>query len=87
MTADDSQGIRQSRVLDLGIPVDRLVIDIEKPLSGRLLGCAAAGCPLSLQVCIIDHGQTAVEAFQVEGDGVKGGERRQQEASLRQCFS
>ena len=86
MASDDFQGVRQSRVLDTGIPVHRQVVDVEKPLSGRSFGRAAAGCPLAFEIRIIDHGQPAVEAFQGEGNRVERGERRPQQALLRQCF-
>ena len=80
MAADDLQGVRQSRVLDIGIPVGRPVVDIEESLPGRFLGRAAAGDPGALEIRIVDHGQPAVEAFQGERDRVKGGEGRQQQA-------
>ena len=87
MPADDSKGIRQSRVLDTGIIFHRQVINIEEPLPGRLFGRVAAGCPRALEIGIVDHGQSAVEAFHAESYRMKGGERRQQHASLGQCFS
>ena len=80
MAADDLQGVRQGRILDIVTPVGRLVVDIEEPLPGRLLGRAAAGDPGALEIRIVDHGKPAVEALQGEGDRVKGGESRQQQA-------
>ena len=87
MTADGLQGIRQSRVLDTGIPVERQVMDIEQPLSGRPFGRPVADCPLAFDIRVIDHGQPAVEALQGERSRVKRGERRQQHAFPGQCFS
>ena len=86
MPADDLQGVLQRRVLDPGIPADGQVINVEEPLPGRLFRRAPAGCPLAFEVCIVDHGQTAVQSFQVESHRVKGCERRQQQPLLRQCF-
>ena len=82
--ADDLQGIDQSRVLGPVIPVDRQVIDVEEPLPRRLSRRAATRCPGELEIRIIDHRQSSVEAFQGKSDRVKGGECRQQHALLRQ---
>ena len=71
MAADDPQGVPQCRVLDISIPVGRPVVDIEEPLPSRRLGRAPAGGPLPFQVRVINHGQPAVEAFQVECDRMK----------------
>ena len=76
--ADDLQGVRQSRVLDAGLPVDGMVIDIEETLPRSPFRRAAAGCPRAFEVCVIDHCQSAVMAFQGKCDCVKECERRQQ---------
>ena len=86
MASDNSQGVRQSRVLDTGIPVHGQVVDVEKPLSGSSFGRTAAGCPLAFEVCVVDHGQPAVKTFQGDSNRVKRGERRQQQALLCQRF-
>ena len=62
--ADDVQGIRQSRVLGPGIPVDRQVMDVEEPLPCGFFGRAAARCPGAFEIRIVDHGQSAVQALQ-----------------------
>ena len=80
VAADYLEGVRQSRVLVIAIPLGRPVVDVEEPLPRRLLGRAAAGDPGALEIRIVDHGKPAVEALQGEGDSVKGGERRQQQA-------
>ena len=86
VAADDLKGIRQGRVLDPGNPVDGQVIDIEQPLPGSRFGRTAAGCPLAFEIRIISHREPAVKSFQVKGNRVKGGERRQQHTLPRQCF-
>ena len=86
MAADDLQGIRQGRVLDPGNPVDGQVIDIEQPLPGSRFGGTPAGRPLAFEIRVISHREPAVKSFQVKGNCVKRGERRQQHALPRKCF-
>ena len=85
-TSDRLQGVRQRRVLDTGIPVNRQIIDVEEPLPRSSLDRAAARGPRALEIRVIGHGQLAVQALQGEGNRVKGRERREQDALLCQCL-